>query len=101
LLCHRLVASSLLPRQLLLTQRGQEHRFELEPLGTVVREQVDAAGARAARVVAPAELGDECRSVAVEGGGERDEAGQIVLPDGLALTERIRNRRQPPGLERS
>ena len=91
-----LVRLRLLRRQLALLEARQEDELELEALGRVVREQVDAAPFGAAVAEALLELGLECgHRRRGERLGEAHEAGQVVLANLLALAEALGRRLLP------
>ena len=64
------------------------------------REQMDAARPGTARIESPVQLLDECRRVALERIGKRDEAGQIGLAHELTLSERVGGLLEPTCIER-
>ena len=83
--------------QLARVEPGEKDRVELEPLGAVIRQQVNASG-RTARKPRP-QVRDELRDRSGVA-RKRDEQLQVLLSRLLALADPLRRRCQQPVLER-
>src|SRR5207302_2573859 len=97
LLGHRGLALGLPDRQLARLEPGEEDGVELEALGAVEREEVDAA--RRPGPEEPFQLRLQLRDV-VEPLRHRDDAREIGLPRLLSLAEALRWIRNPAELLR-
>ncbi len=93
------VGARLPGRQLLVVEPRQEDGVELEPLGAVVGEEVDARGLGAAGGEARAQVVREGRPGTVEGLCEPHEPGEVGLADELPLAELVRHDLEQTGVE--